>query len=192
MRNPKTIAYYPGSPIIARRLLRRGDQLIVNELHPDDNASLKSLFAGDPQTKVLNIDGWAALKSLLPPKERRAVVLVDPPFEEPGEFERLVSGLAAAERRFATGTVLLWYPVKNPSVIRTFHNALAALRLPKLLYAELYVRAPLNTDILNGAGLIIFNPPFTLHDKLATLLPFLADTLALGPQPSHRLGWLSQ
>lgn len=182
---------YPGSPLIARRLMRRGDSLVVNELHPEDFASLKQLFAGDPQTKVLNLDGWAALKSLLPPKERRGIVLVDPPFEQSGEFQRLALGLRDAHKRFATGTVMLWYPIKDASITRRFHETLSQLGIAKLLAAELFIREPVNSDILNGTGLVVFNPPFTLHDKLAVALPFLAERLALGRHPSHRLAWIS-
>ena len=186
----EALSIYPGSPLIARRLLRRGDQLIVNELHPEDHASLKDLFAGDPQTKVLNLDGWEALKALLPPKERRGVILVDPPFEEAGELDRLRDGLTAAHKRFATGTYLLWYPIKYPAAAQSFHKSLALLGIPKLLLAELYIREPISADILNGTGLAILNPPFTLHGKLASILPFLAATLGLGEHPSHRLEWL--
>ena len=93
--------------------MRENDRLIVNELHPEDMTALKRLFARDAQMKVLGLDGWTALKSLLPPKERRGVVLVDPAYEEPGELERLVQGLKDAARRFAGGTILLWYPIKD-------------------------------------------------------------------------------
>ncbi len=90
---------------------------------------LKAHFARDPQTKVLEIDAWMALKALLPPKERRGVVLIDPPFEKPGEFQRLIEGLAAAQRRFATGTVIVWYPVKDLRAVARFHRDAAALGL---------------------------------------------------------------
>ena len=112
-----TLTRYPGSPLLARRLMREGDHLVVNELHPEDNIALRKLFGHDPQTKVLELDGWTALKSLLPPKERRGVVLVDPAYEQPGELERLVQGLKEAARRFATGTILLWYPIKDVTAI---------------------------------------------------------------------------
>jgi 23S rRNA (adenine2030-N6)-methyltransferase len=175
------LAHYPGSPLIARRLMRPGDVLVVNELHPEDHAGLAALFARDPQVKVLNLDGWTALKSLLPPKERRGVVLVDPPFEEAGELDRLVTGLKDAQRRFATGTVLLWYPIKSLKVVDRFYAALQTLALDKVLTVELFIRPPDDPDRLNGCGLVVFNPPFTLADRLKLILPELAARMAVEP-----------
>jgi 23S rRNA (adenine2030-N6)-methyltransferase len=181
------LARYPGSPLIARRLMREGDRLVVNELHPEDNAALAQLFARDAQTKVLALDGFTALKSLLPPKERRGVVLVDPAYEVAGELERLVQGLKEVERRFATGTILLWYPVKDASLIAAFRRQIAALGFAKALAVELMIRAPDDPTRLNGAGLIVINPPFTLRAKLETLLPELARLLAQGRGAAFRL-----
>ena len=158
---------YPGSPLLARRLMREADHLVLNELHPEDNVALRKLFGHDPQTKVLELDGWTALKSLLPPKERRGVVLVDPAYEQPGELERLVQGLKETERRFATGTILLWYPIKDATAIAQLRRQVAGLELPKALAVELMIRAADDPERLNGAGLIVVNPPFTLAAKLA-------------------------
>lgn len=182
---------YPGSPRVARRLMRPGDRLVVNEAHPEDAARLAALFANDRAVKVMTLDGWTALKALLPPKERRGVVLVDPPFEEPGEFKRLIDGLVAAHRRFATGTVILWYPIKDERLVRAFQRDAAALAIPKLLSAELLIRAPSSVGELAGSGLLILNPPFTLEAQLAVLLPYLAATLARGKGAGHRLAWLA-
>jgi 23S rRNA (adenine2030-N6)-methyltransferase len=174
-----TLTFYPGSPLIARRLLRPQDILVANELHPADHMALSRLFAHDEQTKILNLDGWTALKSLLPPKERRGVVLIDPPFEEPGELERLVIGLEAALRRFATGTYLLWYPVKSLRPIDRFQSAVAALGVEKTLVVELFIQAPTDPDRLNGTGLVVINPPFTLADRLNAALPELTRRMAM-------------
>lgn len=188
---PGELRKYPGSPRLARTLIRAQDRLIVNELHPQDGAALKELFARDAQTKVLQLDGWMALKSLLPPKERRGVVLIDPPFEEPGELDRLARGLREAGNRFPTGIYLLWYPIKDPQVIAKFHEAVIALKLPKLLVAELMIRHPHDVSRLNGTGVVVFNPPYRLNEMLAVLLPFLADRLGDGPGSTHRLQWLT-
>ena len=182
---------YPGSPLIARRLMRACDRLVANEAHPEDAARLAALFAGDRATKTLALDGWTALKALLPPKERRGLVLIDPPFEEPGEFQRLLDGLAAAHRRFAGGTVILWYPIKDVRAVRAFCRDAAALAIPKLLSAELLVRAPRVEGELAGSGLAILNPPFTLEAKLADLLPYLARALARASGAESRLAWLA-
>lgn len=185
-----TVTCYPGSPMLARRLMRPGDVLVVNELHPEDHSALAALFARDRQTKVLNVDAWAALKAVLPPKERRGVVLVDPPFEEAGELERMVDGLREAHRRFATGTVLLWYPIKDARAIDAFRQAIAGLGLTKVLAAELRIRSGRDPSVLSGTGLVILNPPYLLDQKLGILLPYLAERLAQG-SGGWRLDWLS-
>lgn len=185
------ITHYPGSPVLARRLLRRGDVLAANEFHPEDRELLKAHFARDAQTKVLEIDAWMALKALLPPKERRGVVLIDPPFEKPGEFQRLIEGLQAAQRRFATGTVIVWYPVKDVRAVERFRRDAAALKGMKLYAAELVVGPVRSEGELMGTGLLIVNPPFTLPAKMERLLPFLAQTLQRGAGASSRGEWLS-
>ncbi|MDX2257827.1 MAG: 23S rRNA (adenine(2030)-N(6))-methyltransferase RlmJ [Hyphomicrobiaceae bacterium] len=181
------LALYPGSPVIADALIRSGDHLIANELHPVDRESLEEALAGSPNAKVLSLDGWNALKSLLPPRERRGVVLVDPPFEVPGELHRMVEGVKAAVRRFASGVYLLWYPIKDQADISALHGELGALRLPKLLAAELFIHPPDRADRLNGCGLVIVNAPFGLAETLAAALPELARLLARSPGAHGRL-----
>jgi len=186
------ITRYPGSPLIARRLLRRGDQLVVNELHPDDRARLAELFARDGQVKVLGLDGWIALKSLLPPKERRGVVLIDPPFEEPDELIRITEGLAEAVRRFETGTYLLWYPIKDPKIVARFHRAIAETCPRDCLVAEVMLRQARHPEKLNGCGLIIVNPPWLLEEQLGKVLPALAERFAEGDGAGSRLQRLAR
>jgi 23S rRNA (adenine2030-N6)-methyltransferase len=185
------ITHYPGSPVLARRLLRRGDILAANETHPEDRALLKAEFARDTQAKILEIDAWAAIKALLPPKERRGVVLIDPPFEKPGEFQRITEGLQAAQRRFATGTMIVWYPIKDTSAVARFHRDVTALGFVKLFVAELVLGPVRSEGDLMGTGLLIVNPPFTLAEKLERLLPFLAQTLARGAGATSRAEWLA-
>lgn len=182
---------YPGSPRLARALLRRGDQLIANELHPEDADLLQRLFAGDPQTKVLRLDAWIALRSLLPPKERRGLVLIDPPFEQAGEFARIAKGLRGAVRRFATGTYLVWFPIKDPAQVASFYRELSKLDVGRLLRLELMIRSPRDPELLNGCGLVVLNPPFTLHEKATHLLPYLAERLAQGSGTGYRIDWLT-
>lgn len=184
------LAVYPGSPLIVRHLMRDADQLVANELHPEDHAALAELFARDRQTKVLAIDGWTALRSLLPPRERRGLVLIDPPFEEPGELARLAKGLSDAARRFATGTFVLWYPIKDARPVHAFRREVADLGLEKLLAAELMVKAPGGAG-LAGCGLLILNPPYTLKGKLDVLIPFLSARFAQGPGATSDVRWLA-
>src|SRR5262252_6272545 len=133
---PLRLAVYPGSPSIALRLLRPQDRLIANELHPEALAQLKAAIGRDPRAKLLALDAFVALKSLLPPKERRGVVLIDPPFEAPGELLRVADGLAAALKRFATGIYLAWYPGKDAKAINRFHSNLASLAAERVLRVE--------------------------------------------------------
>jgi 23S rRNA (adenine2030-N6)-methyltransferase len=181
------VRYCPGSPRVARLLMRPVDHLVVNELHPDDASSLHRLFHNDPQTTVMRLDGWTALKAVLPPKERRGVVLIDPPFEQPGELERLEAALGEALRRFANGIYLLWYPIKSPRPIERLHQALAARGLAKLLALDLYIREPSDPDVLNGCGLVIVNPPHAMLPVVAAGVSKLATRLAQGRGAIARL-----
>ncbi|MBN9262445.1 MAG: 23S rRNA (adenine(2030)-N(6))-methyltransferase RlmJ [Hyphomicrobium sp.] len=171
---------YPGSPCLALALMRAQDRLVANELHPEDAETLTQNLAGDRRAKVLGLDGWLALKAQLPPKERRGVILVDPPYEETGELERLAQGLQNARRRFAGGVYLLWYPIKDPRLIARFHQAISKVAPPETLAVELLIREPSDTDRLNGSGLIVINPPYTLEADLTELLPELSERLAVG------------
>jgi 23S rRNA (adenine2030-N6)-methyltransferase len=189
--NPSSdLVMYPGSARIARRLMRPTDTLVANELHPEARAHLKAALARAPRTKVMALDGWVALKSLLPPPERRGLVLIDPPFEEPGETERLADGLSEGLRRFNSGVFLLWYPIKDEKIIARFHSDLAARGHNKLLCLELRIRADAQRDRLKGCGLVIANPPYTLEAELSVILPELSRKLAAGPQAQFRVGSL--
>jgi 23S rRNA (adenine2030-N6)-methyltransferase len=182
-------ARYPGSPALVRALMRPQDRLSAIELHPADAAALADHFAGDHQVRVTRLDGWLALGGHLPPKERRGIVLVDPPFERAGEFDRLAKGLETAHRRFASGVYLLWYPVKDQAAVARFHARLADCGIPRILCAELVVRA-LDAPGLGGSGVVVVNPPFTLEEELGTLLPALTTILEQDGTAQHRLFWL--
>ncbi|WP_075290347.1 23S rRNA (adenine(2030)-N(6))-methyltransferase RlmJ [Pararhizobium arenae] len=185
-----SIKLYPGSPKLTRILMRPQDRLSAMELHPADYETLHSLFDGDFQSRITELDGWLALGAHLPPKEKRGLVLVDPPFEIAGEYDRLVEGLAKAYKRFSGGVFCLWYPLKQGTPIRKFHEDLQALNIPKMLCAELSVRSERDTTGLSGSGLIIVNPPFTLKGELDVLLPFLKGRLAQDKFASARSLWL--
>jgi len=182
----RTTDGYPGSPEIARRLMRAGDTLVLNELHPADHAALVARYGHDARVKLLNLDAWVAVKALLPPPERRGLVLIDPAYEDKDEFAHLSRGLGQALRRFAHGAFLLWYPIKDMPPVEAFHRGLAGFGIRKSLRLELYTRAPDTPHRLNGCGLVAVNPPFTLEAQMRGLLPFLAGRLANGPGA----GWL--
>jgi len=178
---------YPGSPLIAREMMRAEDRLVVNELHPEDRQALRRLFGHDPQVKVMELDAWTAVKALLPPPERRGLVLIDPAFEQPGELDRLVAALKEGVRRFAGGTYLLWYPIKEARAVAAFRRNIAALGMNKAMALELMIRGPEDEQRLNGAGIIAVNAPFTLATNMRVLLPELAAVLAQGKGGGFRL-----
>ena len=177
--------WYPGSVSLARELLRRDDRLVAGELHPEEAEHLKTQIGRDRRVNVLVQDAWVTLKAVLPPPERRGVILIDPPFERPGEFGRLVDGLMSATKRFATGIYLLWYPMKDVQAVEEFLSGIAETGLPRLLNVQLHVRRPgpgrHATGALYGSGLIVHNPPFGLADDLQHLMPALASALAQDP-----------
>ena len=175
------LLHYPGSPKLTRLLLRKQDRLTAIELHPEDAAKLRQVFDGDYQVRVIELDGWLSLGAHLPPKEKRGLVLIDPPFEESGEYDRMIDGLARATRRFPGGTYMLWHPIKADSPLGAFDNKLIALARPRTLTVRLLARANQAAPGLNGSGLVIINPPYTLEAELRQVLPELSRLLAQGP-----------
>lgn len=181
---------YPGSPALARAWLRPQDRLIVCEVEPKTAAALRRNLRSDTRIKTLAVDGWVALNAYVPPKERRGVVLIDPPFEAEDDFHRLANGLASAHRKWATGIYALWYPIKGRRDPDTLAKRVRRSALPKVLRAELLVSQLGDPTRLNGAGLIMVNPPWTLENELSVLLPALAGALGLNGKGSFRLDWL--
>lgn len=181
---------YPGSPALVRALLRPQDRLLACELEPGAARELAKRFDRDRQAKAIAIDGWTALSAYIPPKERRGLVLVDPPFEQPAEFERLAEALAAAHRKWPTGIYMIWYPMKDPKETNAFARRLTRSGIPKILRAEL-TTGPADRERLTGTGLILVSPPWRLEAELRTLLPALAAILAQGGKGGSRLDWLT-
>jgi 23S rRNA (adenine2030-N6)-methyltransferase len=181
---------YPGSPLIVKALLRRQDRLIACELEPSAAASLEAVLRGDARAKALAMDGWMALFANIPPKERRGLVLIDPPYEESIDFARLSETLAQAHRKWANGVYLLWYPIKARAAPDALARRLRRLSVPKILRCELTIAPPRADGALAGSGLIIVNPPFPLQRELQVVLPLLTRLLA--PIGAYRLDWLSR
>jgi 23S rRNA (adenine2030-N6)-methyltransferase len=183
------LRWYPGSPRLIRSLMRRQDRLVLLELHPEDARDLAELFERDRQVTVQQADGYVGLKALLPPKERRGLVLIDPPFEVKDEFERLVRGLRQAYRRWATGHYVIWYPIKDRAPVTAFHAALKASGIGRILVVELLLRPDDDAERLNGCGLVLVNPPWPIEGKLKELMPVLADILG-AETGGARVEWL--
>ncbi len=181
---------YPGSPLLVREWLRRQDRLIACELEPHAAAALAGNLGSGARAKAIAIDGWTALSAYLPPKERRGLVLIDPPFEAPDEFARLAEAVGQAQRKWAPGIYLLWYPIKDRSGPDILAKRLKWLGIAKILRAEVSMSKRPDPNRLNASGLIIINPPWTLEHELAGLLPVLVDCLSQG-QGGFRLDWLA-
>lgn len=166
---------YPGSPRLVRAALRPGDRFIACELHPEETLALKREFAGDRAVEVRQADGYKALKALLPPVERRALVLIDPPFEVTDEYERLLRALRQGVRRFATGCYAVWYPIKDEPAA-AFVRELAMFK-PLVLELRLDGIAP---GKLAACGLAVINPPWRFEEAMREALPWVAEQLGPG------------
>jgi len=189
--NPGSLICYPGSPALVRAFLRAQDRLLACELEPNAAAALARYLAGDRRSKALAIDGWTALHAYVPPKERRGLVLVDPSFEDAGDFARLGEALEAAQRKWAGGTYLLWYPVKERAGPDALARRLRRSGIAKILRVELSLGGTRADNRLGACGLIVVNPPWTLADELAILLPELAAILSAGSGGAHCVDWVA-
>jgi len=189
---PAALSAYPGSPLIARALLRPQDRLTACEVEPSARKPLIDSLRRDTQARVVDLDGWTALPAFVPPNERRGLVLIDPPFEQKDEFERLASGFAAAFAKWPTGIYLLWYPAKSrratDELARSVAATAASVKPPgKALRLEFSVAPQAAGSALTSTGLLIVNPPWTLQGELKTILPELERPLGQGGAGRFRL-----
>ena len=173
----RELGLYPGSPTIARALMRPQDRLICCELHPEDASILRRMFGRDAQVSVHHRDAWEALPALLPPVERRGLILIDPPYERGDEFSQLTATLTAGWARFRNGVFAAWYPIKHRTPVRDFHAGLKASGIRDMVAAELWLRAPVDPTRLNGCGLVVVNPPFGFMEAAPDILRALLDRL---------------
>jgi 23S rRNA (adenine2030-N6)-methyltransferase len=178
---------YPGSPVLARHLLRPQDRLIACELEPHAAAALSRHLRGTPPAKVMGIDGWTALNAYVPPKERRGLVIVDPPFEQPDEFTRLADAAATAYRKWPTGIYLLWYPVKDRDGPDHLIRRLRRIGMEKCLRVEFAVEAPRPDGGLSTCGMVIVNPPWKFAAEIRVLAPALVAVLGRDANRSYLL-----
>ena len=173
-------APYPGSPAIALALTRPFDRMIFCELHPRALDALRACVGRDKRAKVIALDGYTGLRAFMPPVERRGLALIDPPFEAENEFERLTAAILAAHRKWREGIILAWHPIKDRRGIEHMVAQLAAGGVDDLLRLELHIDSPRADGRLVASGLIVVNPPFTLHAEMDCLLPELARQLGRG------------
>jgi 23S rRNA (adenine2030-N6)-methyltransferase len=166
---------YPGSPRLIRGIMRATDRFVACELHPQEALLLKREFAGDRSVEVRQEDGYHAVKAMLPPPERRALVLIDPPFEATDEFDKVSRALRHGLRRFATGCYAVWYPIKDEAAVADFLAAQAGLKTVRL---ELVV--PVEGAKLGACGVLVINPPWKFAEAMAEALPWIEARLGPG------------
>jgi 23S rRNA (adenine2030-N6)-methyltransferase len=181
------VRWYPGSPRLARMLLRPQDRLIACELHDQDVSALRREFRGDAQTGIHHMDGWAALKAFLPPRERRGLVLIDPPYEATDDYERLVQGLRLGHQRWPTGIFLLWHPIKERAAVWRLQQQLEDSGIRRILSADLTWSD--GEDRLAGCGMVVVNPPWQLDKTLSDALPALHTALGMAAG-GVRVDWI--
>ncbi|CAK0764859.1 Ribosomal RNA large subunit methyltransferase J [Gammaproteobacteria bacterium] len=193
------LRHYPGSPLIADACLRPMDRMVLLEARYSEAQRLETMFGVEqgfdsrkqrPAVQVRIGDGYAALQPWLPPPERRGVIFIDPPFERNDEFKKLLAALTTVERHFATGTVAVWYPLKDRAAVTRFHRALKESGLRRLLLAELRVLPDDVGGRFHGSALLLHNPPWQLEQELSALGKELATLLASGPGTGAAVRWL--
>ena len=170
---------YPGSPMLIGRMLRAGDRLIANELHPEDTKTLRMVMGPKKNVRVTALDAYECIRASIPPAERRGLVLIDPPFEQKDEFDRLIRQMKEWKKRWPTGIFLLWYPVKAHLPVAALKEAAAALDLPDTWAIDVFRHPPAQPETFNGSGLILFNAPYQVPQRLEALIPMLSSRLAL-------------
>ena len=183
------LRYYPGSPRLARRLIRPIDRISLTELNKTDCAALHELFARDRCVNVQLLDGYQALKAHLPPKERRGLVLIDSSFDRAREFARIATALHEAHSRWETGTYAIWYPLMGAGVIRGFERAIEDAGIRKVLQFELSI-LPEDASTIPGCGMIIVNPPWKFDTEMRTLLRWLWSVLNVKSAGGVKVHWV--
>jgi 23S rRNA (adenine2030-N6)-methyltransferase len=182
---------YPGSPLIAKQLLREKDRLCLFELHNTEIKLLTALADKDKRIKVFHADGLNDCLKLLPPFERRGLVLIDPSYEIKSDYQQVVETLVAMHKRFATGTYALWYPVIDRRRNQELERAIQATGIRNVQLFELGIQADSNEHGMTASGMIVINPPWTLADEMKQVLPWLADVLGNDGQGFYRIQTLA-
>lgn len=185
------LRWYPGSPQIMAELLREQDRMILSELHPEDADTLRQYFAPQAEIAVHQRDGYELPKAFLPVAEKRALWLLDPPFEKTDDLQRCVAAVEQAVTRMRQTVIAIWYPIKDQRLLKDFYQGIADSGVPKALRVELNVRPADNQLGLNGSGMMLINPPWPIWEELEQVLPWLSQELAQSGGGSWRMDWLA-
>ena len=187
----KTLRYYTGSPLIAAQLLRPQDRALLTELHPRDFPLLRNNFKEFKNVSVKCDNGFQQLKATLPPKERRGLVLIDPPYELKEDYDLVVKVAEEGYKRFATGTYAIWYPVVLRQQTKRIFKGLQASGIRKILKIELAVRPDSDQRGMTASGMAVINPPWTLEGQMKAMLPYLVKTLVPEGTGSWTVEWIT-
>ncbi len=178
---------YPGSPFLMAQMARSQDRFIACELHAPTFEILRAVLAPYRTARAVHMDGYECIRARIPPKERRGLMLIDPPFERKDEFQRLAKQMEAWKKRWATGVYLLWYPIKAHLPVENLKEAARELSLPRTWCAEILIQPRYRPDTLNGCGVILFNAPYTVPERIEAILPYLKNAMTLHETVSARL-----
>jgi 23S rRNA (adenine2030-N6)-methyltransferase len=184
-----TLVCYPGSPRLALAVARPTDRAVLCELESREADALRALMRREPRAAVHERDGYEALPALVPPREKRGLVLIDPPYEQPDEFEVLERTLLAAVARWPGGIYAAWYPIKHGDAAGRFLARMAASGVRRQLAVELTVERDDTPGGLNGTGMLLVNPPYQLDTELAETLAWLQPKLAREGRGRSRVSW---
>ena len=187
----KALRYYAGSPLIAAQLLRPQDRALLTELHPRDFPLLRNNFKEFKNVSVKCDNGFQQLKATLPPKERRGLVLIDPPYELKEDYDLVVKAAEEGYKRFATGTYAIWYPVVLRQQTKRIFKGLQASGIRKILKIELAVRPDSDQRGMTASGMAVINPPWTLENQMKAILPYLVKTLVPEGTGSWTVEWIT-
>ncbi len=192
--NESELRFYPGSPEIARHLLREQDKLMLMELHNQEIEILRRHMGSDSRSAIHHRDGFEGLLGILPPTPRRGLVLMDPPYELKEDYQRVLQTLKKAMQKWSTGIYALWYPIlgKDADRSRSMLELFKYAGFPSVLVAELEVAAQPDEWGMNGSGMLILNAPWQLDGQLTSLLPRLCQQLAQSNDARWRLEWLAK
>lgn len=185
-----TLRYYPGSPLIARQLLRSQDKIYLTELHPSDFSLLRSEFQKDQRAKVQRANGYQQLKSQLPPPSARGMILIDPSYEIKMDYQKVVKGIQEGYKRFATGSYMLCYSVVIRQQIKRMLKELEATGIRRILQIELAVKPDSDQRGMTASGMIVINPPWKLEQQMYNVLPWLYNVLVPSGIGHYLVNWV--
>ncbi|AWW60859.1 23S rRNA (adenine(2030)-N(6))-methyltransferase RlmJ [Pasteurellaceae bacterium 12591] len=187
----KALRYYAGSPLIAAKMLRPQDRALLTELHPSDYPLLRNNFKEFDNVTTKRYNGFQQLKATLPPKERRGLVLIDPPYELKEDYDLVVNAIEEGYKRFATGIYAIWYPVVLRQQTKRILKGLEKTGIRKILQIELAVRPDSDQRGMTASGMIVINPPWTLTQQMQNILPYLTDVLVPEGTGSWTVKWIT-